>query len=91
MVSISYSALVFSGTCPHCDSPLCKLSDMWGSFYACEDCGYEFDPRDLEPKDLQLPGQPASAASSWLDRRNGSDGTRVVSLAASEVGALPVS
>ncbi len=27
--------------CPYCTSSLLKLSDMWGVFYACDDCGFE--------------------------------------------------
>ena len=91
MVSIRYSALIFSGTCPHCDSPLFELFDLWGPFYACEDCGYEFDPLELEPKHLQPLGQPALAGSSWLDRDNGSDGTRMAWQASGEVYASPLS
>jgi len=91
MVSIRYSALISYGTCPHCASSLSALFDLWGPFYACEDCGYEFDPLELEPKHLQSLGQPAFAASSWLDRDNGSDGTRMVWQASGEVYALPLS
>jgi rubredoxin len=78
MVSISYSSLTFSATCPHCASPLFTLSDMWGPFYACEECGYEFDPLELEPKHLRPQGEPAFAGSFWLNRDNGSDDRRMV-------------
>lgn len=72
-MSIRYSSLIFFGPCPHCDSPLFELSDMWGPFYACEECGYEFDPLDLEPKHLQPRGQPAFAGSFRLNEANGSE------------------
>jgi len=91
MVSIRYSAPISYGTCPHCASSLSELADLWGPFYACEDCGYEFDPLELEPKHLQSLGQPAFAASPRLDRDNGSDATRMVWRASGELYALPVS
>ena len=91
MVLIGYSSLMFCGTCPHCAGPLCELSDMWGPFYACEACGYEFDPLELEPKHLQSVGQPVFAGSFWLDQGNGSDGTRSVWHTSAEVCALPLS
>jgi DNA-directed RNA polymerase subunit M/transcription elongation factor TFIIS len=28
-------------SCPLCTSSLLELSDMWGVFYACDECGYE--------------------------------------------------
>ena len=89
MVLIGYSWLIFSGTCPHCDSHLFQLSDMWGPFYACEECGYEFDPLELEPKHLQPQGQSASAGSFWLNRDNGSDGRRRVWQASGAVRGSP--
>ena len=73
-----YSALILSGICPCCAGPLSELFDLWGPFYACEDCGNEFDPFELEPKHLQALAQPALAGSSRLDRDNGSDGTSMV-------------
>jgi hypothetical protein len=91
MVSIRCSALISHGTCPHCDSPLFELFDLWGPFYVCEDCGYEFDPSELDPKHLQSLGQPAFAGSPWLDRDNGSDGTRMVWQASGGAYALPLS
>ncbi len=90
MVSIGYSSPMLSGPCPHCDNCLFELSDMWGPFYACEECGYEFDPLDLEPNHLQPQGQPAFAGSLWLNRDNGSDGRRMVWQASGEVRGLPL-
>jgi len=90
MVSISYSSLTFLGTCPHCNGPLFVLSDMWGPFYACEECGYEFDPLELEPKQLRPQGQPVFASSLWLNRDNGSDGRRMVWQASGAVHGLPL-
>ncbi len=72
MMSIGYSSLTFSGPCPHCDSPLFELSDMWGPFYACEDCGYEFSPLVLGSDRAQPQGEPAFAGSLWLNDDNGS-------------------
>jgi len=90
MVSIGYFSLILSGTCPHCDSPLFELSDMWGPFYACEACGYEFDPLELDPKHLQPQGQSTFAGSFWLNRDNGSDGKKMAWQASSEVRRLPL-
>ena len=89
MVLIGYSSLTFFGPCPHCDSPLFELSDMWGPFYACEECGYEFDPLELEPKHLQPQGQPAFAGSFWLNRDNGSNGRRMAWQASGAVPGVP--
>jgi hypothetical protein len=89
MVSIGYSSPIVFQTCPHCDSPLFELCDMWGPFYACEECGYEFDPLELEPKHLQTQGQPPFAGSFWLNRDNGSDGGRMVRQASGAVPGLP--
>jgi len=86
-----HSALISAGTCPHCASSLFELSDMWGPFYACENCGYEFDPLELEPKHLRPRGQPVFAGSSWLDRDNGSAGTMMVWQPSGELCALPMS
>jgi hypothetical protein len=72
MVSIGYSSLTFLNLCPHCDSPLFELSDMWGPFYACEDCGYEFSPLVLEPNRAQPQGGPDFAGSLWLHDDSGS-------------------
>jgi len=72
MVSTGYSPLAYFGPCPHCDSPLFELSDMWGPLYACEECGYEFDPLELEPKHLRPQGQPAFAGGLWLNDDNDS-------------------
>jgi hypothetical protein len=73
MVSTGYSSLTFLGPCPHCDSPLFELSDMWGPFYACEDCGYEFSPLVLGSDRAQPQGEPAFAGSLWLNDDNGSE------------------
>jgi hypothetical protein len=62
-VSIGYSSLTFFGPCPHCGSPLFVLSDMWGPFYACEECGYEFSPLVVTPNRAQPQSQPAFAGS----------------------------
>jgi predicted amidophosphoribosyltransferase len=35
-------------TCPFCGSPLLESSDMWGAFYACEECGYEGEALETE-------------------------------------------
>jgi hypothetical protein len=78
MVSIRYSLRTSLGTCPHCDGSLFEMSDMWGPFYGCEECGYEFDPLELEPKHLQPQGPPAFAGSFWSNRNNGSNGRRIV-------------
>ena len=72
MMSIGYSSLTFLDPCPHCDSPLFELSDMWGPFYACEDCGYEFSPLVLGSDRAQPKGEPAFAGSLWLNDDNGS-------------------
>ena len=72
MMSIGYSSLTFLGPCPHCDSPLFELSDMWGPFFACEDCGYEFSPLVLKSNGAQPQGEPAFAGSFWLNDDNGS-------------------
>ena len=90
MVSIRYRGLIFSATCPHCDSSLFELSDMWGPFYACEECGYEFDPLELEPNHLQPQGQPAFAGNPWPNRDNGSEGTRTARQASGAVPGLPL-
>ena len=73
MVSTSYSSLTFFGLCPHCDSPLFELSDMWGPFFACEECGYEFSPLVLEMNHSQPQGEPAFAGSFQLEHDNGSE------------------
>ena len=88
MVSIGYYPLVFSGPCPHCDGHLFELSDMWGPFYACEGCGYEFDPHELQPNQRQPQGQPAFVGSFWLDQDNGSNGRRTVWQASGEARGL---
>jgi hypothetical protein len=90
MVSIGYSSLIFYGPCPHCGSPLFELSDMWGPFYACEECGYEFDPLELEPKHLQPRGQPAFAGSFWPNGGNGSNGRKPVWQPSGAVSGLPL-
>lgn len=79
MASVGSPCSIFFGTCPHCDSTLLQLCDMWGPFYACEECGYEFDPRELDPKHLQPQGQPAFAAGFSPNGGNGSDGRRAPS------------
>lgn len=33
-------------SCPLCASSLLELSDMWGVFYACDECGYETEAID---------------------------------------------
>ena len=33
-------------SCPLCASSLLELSDMWGVFYACDQCGYETEATD---------------------------------------------
>jgi len=91
MVSIGYSSFTFFGPCPHCDSPLFELSDMWGPLYACEECGYEFDPLELEPKHLQPQGQPALAGSFWPNRDNGNRMAQMVWQASGAVSSLPLS
>jgi DNA-directed RNA polymerase subunit M/transcription elongation factor TFIIS len=73
MMSTGYSSLSFLGLCPHCGSTLLELSDMWGPFYACEDCGYEFSPLVLETNRAQPQSQPVSASSLWLNDDNGSE------------------
>jgi hypothetical protein len=90
MVTIGYSSLTFFGPCPHCDSPLFELSDMWGPFYACEGCGYEFDPLEVEPKHLQPRSQPAFAGSSSAIQDNGAIGRRMVWEASGTVSGLPL-
>ncbi len=77
MVSIRYSLRTSLGVCPHCDGSLFEMSDMWGLFYACEECGYEFDPLELEPKHLQPQGQPTFAGSLRSIGENGSKGRRM--------------
>ncbi len=72
MMSIGYSSLTFSGPCPHCDSPLYELSDMWGPFYACEDGGYAFSPLVVKTNRAQPQGEPAFAGSLWLNDDNSS-------------------
>jgi DNA-directed RNA polymerase subunit M/transcription elongation factor TFIIS len=73
MVSIGYSSLTFLGPCPHCGSPLFELSDMWGPFYACEDCGYEFSPLVVASNRAQPQDQPTFADSLWLNENKESD------------------
>ncbi len=73
MAPIGYSSLSFLGLCPHCGSTLFELSDMWGPFYACEDCGYEFSPLVLKTNRVQLQDQPASVGSLWLNDDNRSE------------------
>jgi hypothetical protein len=90
MVSISYSSLTFPGTCPHCASPLFELSDMWGPFYACEGCGYEFDPLELGPAHLRPKGQTAFIGGFWLNRNNGTDGMRMVWQTSGATPGLPL-
>ncbi len=45
---------------------------MWGPFYACEDCGYEFSPLVLKTNRAQPQGEPAFAGSLWLNDENSS-------------------
>jgi hypothetical protein len=90
MVPIGYSSLSFVGACPHCGSPLFELSDMWGPLYACEECGYEFDPLELEPKHLQPQSQAAFAGSSWLNWDNGSNGRRMIWEVSGAVSSMPL-
>lgn len=73
MMPIGYSTLTFSGPCPHCDGPLFELSDMWGPFYACEDCGYEFSPLVTAPSRAQPQDQPTFSGSLWLNENKESD------------------
>jgi hypothetical protein len=73
MMPTGYSSLTFSGPCPHCDGPLFELSDMWGPFYACEDCGYEFSPLVLKTNRVQPQRQPVFAGSFRLDHDSGSE------------------
>jgi hypothetical protein len=37
-------------SCPLCASSLLELSDMWGVFYACDECGYETETIDPSPE-----------------------------------------
>jgi len=37
-------------SCPLCASFLLELSDMWGVFYACDECGYETETIDPSPE-----------------------------------------
>jgi hypothetical protein len=71
-MSIGYSSLTFFGPCPHCGNPLFELSDMWGPFYACEDCGYEFSPLVVAPNRRQPQHEPAFAGSFGPNDDNGS-------------------
>jgi rubredoxin len=91
MVSTRYAALISYRICPACASSLSELFDLWGPFYACEACGYEFDPVELEPNHTQSLGQPAFAGSSSLDWANSSDATQMVWQASGEAYALPLS
>ena len=91
MVSMRYAALISYRICPACASSLSELFDLWGPFYACEGCGYEFDPVELEPNHTQSLRQPAFAGSSSLDWDNSSDGTQMVWQASGQVPALPLS
>jgi hypothetical protein len=45
---------------------------MWGPFYACEECGYEFSPLVVVPNRRQPQGEPAFAGSFRLNDDNGS-------------------
>jgi DNA-directed RNA polymerase subunit M/transcription elongation factor TFIIS len=67
MVSVGYSSLTFLGLCPHCGSTLSELSDMWGPFYACEDCGYEFSPLVLKANRAQPQSEPVFVGSLRLN------------------------
>jgi hypothetical protein len=42
-------------SCPYCDRPLSESSDLWGVFYACNECGYEVEAPEasLELKQLE--------------------------------------
>jgi len=42
------TADVAATLCPQCDSSLSELSDVWGPFYACDECGYELDGVEME-------------------------------------------
>ncbi len=55
--------------CPCCTSPLLELSDMWGVFYACEDCGYEVETleTDLSMKRTRPPREAVSVGGYRLD------------------------
>jgi hypothetical protein len=88
MVSIGYRSMISCGPCPHCACALDELWDMWGPFYACEECGYEFDPGDLVPNHHQSRGQPALADGLWLSRDNGSDAGATLQQAPAEVHGL---
>jgi len=46
---------------------------MWGPFYACEECGYEFSPLVVKPNRPQPQGQPAFAGSFRLNEDDGSE------------------
>lgn len=56
-------------SCPCCTSPLLELSDMWGAFYACEECGYEVEALeiDLEMKHPRPLREAVFAGSYRLD------------------------
>jgi hypothetical protein len=89
MVLTIYSLLTFFGPCPHCNGPLFELSDMWGPFYACEGCGYEFDPSGLEPKHLRPQGQLVFADNFWLNKDNGSRQLSHAACRAQDPGRCP--
>ena len=47
--------------CPHCRQPIWLHSDMWGSYYLCEDCGWT-----AEDDEHLVPAIETDALPPWL-------------------------
>jgi hypothetical protein len=62
---------------------------MWGPFYACEDCGYEFSPLVVVPNRHQPQGEPAFAGSFRLNEDNGSQQLLHAASQAQDPGRCP--
>jgi DNA-directed RNA polymerase subunit M/transcription elongation factor TFIIS len=59
-------------SCPCCASALLELSDMWGAFYACEECGYEVEDlqADLEIRYTAPLRQAVLASTYRVDQKS---------------------
>ena len=90
MTWVGYTANVTTSLCPHCDSPLSELSDMWGPFYACEECGYEVDEVETEMERPRPNGNLAFASGFRLAADEGGRGEKPIRQPAEAGGGLPL-
>ena len=90
MTWVGYTANVTTSLCPYCNSPLSELSDMWGPFYACEECGYEVDEVETEMERPRPNGNLVFASGFRPAADEGGGGEKPIRQPAEAGGGLPL-